>query len=106
RAGSTSGRPGKHPAPTVPGSRQQGRVHPEGVDPPLSFSGCRKGALQPGWHRNALVAQERRIEQLALIARARVGEQGDNGVTGAELAGQADGTGEVDAAGAAHVEAL
>src|SRR5579885_3546084 len=61
-------------------------------------------ALEPGRHRQFLRAQKLRIEQLRLIARAAVGEDGDDGVAGAEVLGEADGAGDVDAGRAAEAE--
>src|SRR5262249_46984319 len=51
-------------------------------------------------------AQEVRIEQLGLIARAVVGEDRYDGVAGPELAGETDRARHVDARGAAEAQAF
>src|SRR3546814_14583344 len=51
-------------------------------------------------------AQKGRVEQLGLVARAGIGEHGDDGVAWAEFASEADRAGQVDAAGAAGAPAF
>src|SRR5215468_11996400 len=54
-------------------------------------------ALEPFGHRQLLGAQELGIEQLRLVARAVVGEHGDDGVPRAHVLGEPDRAGDVDA---------
>ena len=63
-------------------------------------------ALEPRRNRQILLAQELRIEQLRLISRAVIGKDGHDGVAGAELLGQANGAGDIDAGRAAEAEAF
>src|SRR3546814_20874480 len=60
----------------------------------------------PVRHRQPFFPQEGRIEKLALVAHAAVAEDGDDGMPRPELAGQAQRSGDVDAAGDAEAEAL
>src|SRR5215470_9974184 len=62
--------------------------------------------LQPRRHGKALRAQELRIEQLRLIARAEVGENGDDGVARPHVFGEPDGAGDVDPGRAAHAQSF
>ena len=55
---------------------------------------------------NDLDFQKRRVEQLGLIARAVVAQDRHDGVAGPQLAGQADGPGDVDAGRAADAQAF
>ena len=57
-------------------------------------------------YRQVFLAQEIRIEQLRLIARAVVGKDGHDGVAGAEFLGQPDGAGDIDAGRAAEAQAF
>src|SRR4051794_7791718 len=59
-------------------------------------------ALEPFRHRQSFGTQELRIEQFGLIARAVVGENGNDGVAGAKLAREPDRAGDIDAGRAAH----
>ena len=61
--------------------------------------------VHPGRDRQALLAQERRVEQLALIARAVVAEHRHDGLARPQLARQPDRAGDVDAGRAAHAPA-
>ena len=63
-------------------------------------------ALEPVRHRQPLRAQELRIEQLRLIARAIVGENGDDGVARPQVLGKPDRARDVDAGRAAHAQAF
>ena len=63
-------------------------------------------ALQPCRHRQLLGAQEFRIEQLGLVARAVVGEHGDDGLARARVLGEPDRAGDVDAGRAAEAKPL
>ncbi len=54
--------------------------------------------LEPPRHRQPLPPQEIRVEQLGLIARAAVAEDGHDGVDKPQFPGEADGAGDVDAA--------
>src|SRR6185312_2518825 len=63
-------------------------------------------ALEPFRYRKFLRAQEVRVEQLRLIARAEVGKNGHDGVAGSEILRQPDCTGDVDAARAAEAKAF
>ena len=63
-----------------------------------------RGLFQPLRHRQVLRFEELRVEQLGLVARAVVAEHGDDGVARAQLLGQPDGAGDVDAGGAAHAQ--
>src|SRR5580704_14772456 len=63
-------------------------------------------ALEPARHRQLLLAQKIRIEQFRLVARAVVGEDRHDGVAGAELLGQPNGAGDIDAGRAAEAEPL
>src|SRR5215470_7768937 len=65
-----------------------------------------RSAFQPRRHRQVLAAQEFRVEQLGLIARAVVGEHGHDGVAGPQLAGEPDRTGDVDTRRSTEAEAL
>src|ERR1700741_1257698 len=62
--------------------------------------------LQPCRHRQLLRTHEIRIEQLGLRAAASVGEDSDDGVARAELAGEANGARDVDAGRAAEAQTL
>src|SRR6266850_4034833 len=64
------------------------------------------GSFHPGRQRQLLLAQEVRIEQLGLIALAAVGQDGDDGLAGAEVAGEPHGSDDVDPRRAAQHEAL
>src|SRR5581483_8747814 len=67
------------------------------------------GALGTGEtarYRQALRAQEIGIEELALIARAVVGENGHDGVALAHLPGHANGARDIDPRRAAHAQPL
>src|SRR5579885_2622266 len=58
--------------------------------------------LQPAWGRQILFFQERRVEQLRLVAGAGIGKDRHDRVARAEFACQADRAAHVDAAGAAE----
>src|SRR5580700_2321727 len=62
--------------------------------------------LEPARHRQLLLAQKIRVEQFRLVARAVVSQDRHDGVAGAELLGEADGTGDVDAGRAAEAQPL
>src|SRR5689334_16474356 len=62
--------------------------------------------LQPLRHGQLLRAHEARIEQLGLIAITGIAEDGDDGLAGAELPGELDRAGNVDAGRAAEAQAL
>src|SRR5579885_3225763 len=64
------------------------------------------GSGEPARRRQVLGPQEGGIEQLALVPGAVVAEDGRDGVAGPQLAGEADGAGDIDAGGAADAEAL
>src|SRR5690242_19139380 len=63
-------------------------------------------AVEPPGHRQASQSQEFGVEELRLVAVPVVGEDGDDGLPGAELQGKADGAGDVHAGGGAETEAL
>src|SRR5262245_12185031 len=58
---------------------------------------CRLAAIQPGGNRQTLLTQEFRVEQPALVAGAVIGEHGDDRMTRAHVARQADGARNIDA---------
>src|SRR5262245_17585086 len=62
--------------------------------------------LQPFRHRQFLRAQEVRVEQLRLIARAVIGQDGHDGAAAPEFAGETDRARHVDPGRAAHAQAL
>src|ERR1700678_1935864 len=63
-------------------------------------------ALQPGGYRQSLRAQELWIEQLGLVARAVVGEHGNDRVSWPQFAGETDRAGDVDARRSSEAQAL
>src|SRR5580700_1850802 len=63
-------------------------------------------ALEPIRHRQLLLAQKIRIEQLRLVTRAVIGKDRHDGVARAELLGETDGAGDVDAGGTAETKPL
>ena len=67
-------------------------------------SGSTSLALEPGRRRQALRAQEFGVEELRLVAVAVIGEHRHDGVAGAELLGEADGAGDIDAGRAAEAQ--
>src|SRR3954470_19007278 len=62
--------------------------------------------LEPARHRQFLRAQEFRIEQLGLVARAGIGEHRDDGLARTQILGEADGARDVDTRRAAEAEPL
>lgn len=62
--------------------------------------------FQPSGDRQSFFAQERRIEQLRLIAGAIVAQDGNDGVPGSERLGEADRAGNVDARRTAKNQSL
>src|SRR5688572_22960899 len=66
----------------------------------------RPRALEPVGAGESLFLQERRVEQLGLVARARVGEDRDDRVPRTEVFREADRSGDVDAARAAEAQAF
>src|SRR3954463_9768414 len=62
--------------------------------------------LQPFRDRKSLLAQEIRIEQLRLIARAEICKNRNDGVAWPHLVGEPDRAGHVDAGRAAHAQPL
>src|SRR5204863_1206221 len=67
---------------------------------------ARRSAVEPGRSRQALRAQEFRVVELRLVARARVAEHGDDGFARAELPREADRPRDVDTRGAAEQQPL
>src|SRR5712691_1444648 len=63
-------------------------------------------ALKPGRHRQLLLSQEGGIEQLRLVARAVVGQDRHDRVTAAELLGEPDRAGDIDAGRATQAQTL
>src|SRR6516162_936423 len=61
-----------------------------------------RAPLQPFRHGKAFLTQELRIEQLRLIARAIVGEDGHDGVARPHVLGQPDRARDIDARRSAH----
>src|SRR5262245_38666720 len=61
-------------------------------------------AVEPLRHRQPLLTQEFGVEQPALVAGAVIGEHRDDRMTGAEIAGEPDGAGDIDAARSAEAE--
>ena len=57
-------------------------------------------------YRDALLAQEHRIEQLGLITRAGIGEHRDDSVAWPQCTCEADCPGHIDATGAADAPAF
>jgi hypothetical protein len=70
----------------------------------LFFASAPRARLEPVGRREALRSKEGAIEELRLVAGAGVGEDGDDSVAWAELPGEADRAGDVDAARAADAE--
>src|SRR6478672_1652049 len=62
------------------------------------------GSFKPCRDRQALRAQELRVEQARLVAGSRVAQHGDDGLSGAKLAGQPDCAGDVDSGRQAEVQ--
>src|SRR6476646_40249 len=62
-------------------------------NPNLDEHGRRRrfAAIEPSGNRQTLLAQECRVEQSALVAGAVVGQHRDDRMTGAHVAGKADG---------------
>src|SRR6516162_4818652 len=63
-------------------------------------------ALQPGRHLELVGAQEVRVEQLRLGARAMLGKDGDDNVAGPKILGEPHRTRDVDGRGSAKAQAL
>src|ERR1043166_5806767 len=63
-------------------------------------------ALEPRRHREVLRAQELRVEQLRLITRAVIGENGDDGMSRAQFLGELDCAADVDTRRAAEAQAF
>ena len=59
---------------------------------------------QPIRYRQVLYFQKSRIIEFALIALATIAQDGHDGMVGTELLGEPDGTGNIDAAGAAKAK--
>src|SRR6516225_4617098 len=61
-------------------------------------------ALQPGRHRELVGAQEVRVEQPRLGARAMLGKDGDDNVAGRKILGEPHRTRDVDGRGSAKAQ--
>src|SRR5260370_14573100 len=66
----------------------------------------RGDSFHPGRQRQVLLAQECRIEQLGLIALSAIGQDGDDGLAGTEIAGEPHRAHHVDGRRAAQHQAL
>src|SRR5436190_1678914 len=87
------------------GAVARARSAPDSAWVRVSTSGQPR-ALEPVGAGEPLFLQERRIEQLRLVARARVREDRDDRVSRAEILREADRAGDVDAARAAEAQAF
>src|SRR3984957_7833686 len=90
---------------TEAGRAARGAARPSGDE-----GGLQKLARSCGQFRNvrreALLLEPGAVEEVRLVLHARVAQHRDDGVPGAELAGERDGGGDVDAAGAAEQQSL
>src|ERR1051325_8793168 len=68
--------------------------------------GARRALSEPVGARKPFFPEKRRIEKLRLVARARVGEDRDHRVAGAEVAREADRAGDVDGARAPEAQSF